>query len=497
MDDARAFIERTHEKYDLIVYSILDSHTTSSYYTNIRLDNYVYTLESIQRTRELLNPDGVFVLSFSSERPWFAGRLRGIVEQAFERSPLMVHVAPEFFIVGNGDRIARTLAGNPELQRFIDSRSTVQVAAATPSTDDWPYLYQQNRGVPSVVWLLSIGLTLVCWLTFRRLKASREGIQWHFFFLGAAFMLLEVQVVSKAALLFGTTWLVNSIVISSMLAFILLSNLVASRFPKFPRGIAYLGLFATLALSYLLSARGLFFESMAVRGLAATALYCSPVFFAGLIFIASFREAGFRARSLRLESAGVSGGRAPRIAFVPDRDQGARNRSRRAVLRFRPDRPKDAGSRDGASTGRSPGFPMISIVPAAAERASPSGLASSGGRPSFGAMAVLGLALALAWVIALLHRAFPLQPERAVMATGVLCAVLMAAVLGAYLARRAPLGPALHRRAALPGRLQRAAAGGLLLLGELVCDVPRRHPDLVGRRFRQRHYQVPNRLSAL
>ena len=209
----------------------------------------------------------------------------------------MVHVAPEFFIVGNGDRVERTLAANPELQQFVDSRSNVPVAAATPSTDDWPYLYQQNRGVPAVVWVLSLGLTLVCWLTFRSLKASREGIQWHFFFLGAAFMLLEVQVVSKAALLFGTTWLVNSIVISSMLAFILLSNLVVSRFPDFPRELAYLGLFATLALSYVLSARSLFFESMVVRGLAATALYCSPVFFAGLIFIASFREAGFRAEA--------------------------------------------------------------------------------------------------------------------------------------------------------------------------------------------------------
>jgi hypothetical protein len=297
VDDARAFIERTHDKYDLIVYSILDSHTTSSYYTNIRLDNYVYTVESIERTRQLLNPDGIFALSFSSERPWFAGRLRGIVTEAFERSPLMVHVAPEFFIVGNGDRVERTLAANPELQQFVDSRSNVPVAAATPSTDDWPYLYQQNRGVPTVVWVLSLGLTLVCWLTFRSLKASREGIQWHFFFLGAAFMLLEVQVVSKAALLFGTTWLVNSIVISSMLAFILLSNLVVSRFPDFPRELAYLGLFATLALSYVLSARSLFFESMVVRGLAATALYCSPVFFAGLIFIASFREAGFRAEA--------------------------------------------------------------------------------------------------------------------------------------------------------------------------------------------------------
>jgi len=39
-DDARAYIQKTDQKFDLIVYSILDSNTTSSYYTNIRLENY-------------------------------------------------------------------------------------------------------------------------------------------------------------------------------------------------------------------------------------------------------------------------------------------------------------------------------------------------------------------------------------------------------------------------------------------------------------------------
>ena len=297
VDDARAFIQKTNQKFDLVVYSILDSHTTSSYYTNIRLDNYVYTFESMRRTRELLKPNGVFVMSFSSERPWFAGRLREIVTQAFGKSPLVVHVGPEFFIVSNGDRVETALAANPELQKFVSARSNVPMSRASVSSDDWPYLYQQNRGIPSVVWILSIGLTVICWLTFQRLKGSAKGIEWHFFFLGAAFMLLEVQIISKAALLFGTTWLVNSIVISTLLLFILLSNLVVSLYPNFPRQLAYVGLFGTLAVSYLLPADWLFFDSMLVRGAVATALYCAPVFFAGIIFITSFREAGFGAEA--------------------------------------------------------------------------------------------------------------------------------------------------------------------------------------------------------
>jgi len=39
----------------------------------------------------------------------------------------------------------------------------------------------------------------------------------HFFFLGAAFMLMEVRAISQLALLFGATWMVSSIVITAVL----------------------------------------------------------------------------------------------------------------------------------------------------------------------------------------------------------------------------------------------------------------------------------------
>jgi hypothetical protein len=72
-DDARAYIQKINQvRFDRSFYP----HTTSSYYTNIRLESYVRTLQSMRRTWELLKPNGVFVLSFSSERPWFAGRMR-------------------------------------------------------------------------------------------------------------------------------------------------------------------------------------------------------------------------------------------------------------------------------------------------------------------------------------------------------------------------------------------------------------------------------------
>ena len=45
------------------------------------------------------------------------------------------------------------------------------------------------------------------------------------FFLGAGFMLLETKSVVHMALLFGSTWMVNSIVFFAILVMILCSNL--------------------------------------------------------------------------------------------------------------------------------------------------------------------------------------------------------------------------------------------------------------------------------
>lgn len=298
VDDARSFIENSRDTFDLIVFSILDSHTTSSYYTNIRIDNYVYTVEAMQAARRRLAPDGLFVMSFSSERPWFTQRLADVVTAAFGRPPLMVEGPVSFFVVGDSARIQRSLAENPRLQQYVSAHANPKLAPASVITDDWPYLYQQHRGIPVIIWILSVGLILICWQAFRSLKETRGGLQWHFFFLGAAFMLLEVQVISKVALLFGTTWLVNSIVITTLLMFILLANLVVAKVPQVPRMVAYGGLFLTLALGYFVPTHSLFLESWVARAAVAMALYCSPVFFAGLIFISSFREIGFRAEAL-------------------------------------------------------------------------------------------------------------------------------------------------------------------------------------------------------
>src|SRR5437016_6422382 len=92
-DDARSYVQNSNDRFDLIVFSLLDSHTTSSHFTNIRIDNYVYTLEALQATKRLLRPDGIFVVKFQVDTPWIAGRLHGLLHTVFGRLP--IHIQSE------------------------------------------------------------------------------------------------------------------------------------------------------------------------------------------------------------------------------------------------------------------------------------------------------------------------------------------------------------------------------------------------------------------
>ena len=103
--------------------------------------------------------------------------------------------------------------------------------------------------------------------------------------LGAGFMLLEVSGVSRAALLFGTTWTVNAYVIGAILAMTLLANLVASRRPIVSEGWPFAGLVASLLALALIPTAWLAALPPWPRVLLGGAFVAVPVFFSGLIFV--------------------------------------------------------------------------------------------------------------------------------------------------------------------------------------------------------------------
>lgn len=311
-DDARAFIRNTSERFDVIVFSALDSHTTSSHFSNIRIDNYVYTVEALQAAKRLLTADGLCVLRFQVQRAWIAGRLRDMMAAVYGYEPLHIQAETDlyatggnFFIAGSVPKI-RAAMSDPQFAAFVQRHSALRVEHVTMATDDWPYLYQREPGLPTSVVTISVLLLLVCLFAARSLGLRVRDMRADFFFLGAAFMLLEAQIISRMALLFGTTWIVNSIVIAVLLLLIVAANGVVRVAAGFNRpaeagrytSAAYAGILITIAICWATPLDAIFFRSFALRATLGTLLLCSPVFFAGIVFIKRFAAAGFAAEAI-------------------------------------------------------------------------------------------------------------------------------------------------------------------------------------------------------
>jgi SAM-dependent methyltransferase len=304
VNDARSYIENSHDTFDLIVFSLLDSHTTASHFSNIRIDNFVYTQEAMEKARRLLKPDGLFVVKFQVDTPWIVGRLYGLMKATFGDEPVQFQTETthhdtggRFFVSGSKQRIERALA-NPALATFIRQHSGIPSETARLTTDDWPYFYQHEPGLPISVIMVSVAVLLTFGWFLRQTSRAEGHLDLHFLLLGAGFMLLEAQIVSRMALLFGTTWVVNSIVVSGLLCLIVAANVVYQRWPGISLKWVYAGLFLSLAISFAVPIETLFFESVVTRAVASTLALCLPVFFAGIIFVASFARVGFRGSAL-------------------------------------------------------------------------------------------------------------------------------------------------------------------------------------------------------
>jgi len=113
------------------------------------------------------------------------------------------------------------------------------------------------------------------------------------FFMGAAFLLMEVHAINRLALVFGTTWVVSAITISLVLIFIMMANLIVIKKPV-PYAIGYGGLFLSLIVSWWIEP-GVIRDAGLGLSMAYALVHIVPIFFAALVFARSFtasEEAG-------------------------------------------------------------------------------------------------------------------------------------------------------------------------------------------------------------
>jgi SAM-dependent methyltransferase len=299
VDDARAFFRKAEGPYDLIWFGLLDSHTNPSAYSNVRLDHFVYTRESFEDMKRLLDPSGVVVLFFAPQADWISGRLVRLMTETFGTPPLAAKLESSTVCMGWGGLLliggqeealapvrARANA-DPELRaRLFDP--SVYPSDVTVTTDDWPYLYLPGPGVPRyhlLIGLACLGLGLAL---RRALFRPGEPVNAPMLLLGMGFMLLEVVGVSRAALYFGTTWSVNAYVVGSIFAMILLANLVASRYHVSVTGWPAWGLMGSILALALLPTAGMAALPLGFRIVIAGGFLALPVFFSGLIFVTAW-----------------------------------------------------------------------------------------------------------------------------------------------------------------------------------------------------------------
>jgi hypothetical protein len=284
VNDGRAFLETTDNKYDLILFALPDSLALVTGASQIRLESFLFTETALNSAQEHLTPDGAFAMYNYYREDWLIDRLAGTAGAAFGHTPCVDKV-------GGGQAVV-TVALNEENQ----SCGTAYVpadAVIAPATDDRPFLYFQGGSIPAIyLWTLA-GILLISLIGVRVLGGPFRAMRPYadLFFMGAAFMLLETKNIATFALLFGTTWLVNAMVFAGVLVIVLAAVETTRRFRTPPLPIVFAGIAASLAVSYFIQPDWLLTLPYLPRLIVAILLAFIPIYLATVAFSKRFGAA--------------------------------------------------------------------------------------------------------------------------------------------------------------------------------------------------------------
>ncbi len=305
VNDGRAFLQNTTTKYDLIIFALPDSLTLTSSNTNLRLESFLLTEESIQAARSRLTSNGMVVLYNYYREQWLIDKLANMAGHAFNQEPLVSTYGGwgRAAVIMVGPRLATLPLGkfgpyhespppNGSTHLRVIGEGFYPLDNSILASDDWPFLYLRDYSFP-LLYIEGLAMVVLFAVIGTFTLAPRKILlrfDWHMFFLGVAFMLLEVKSLTTFSLLFGSTWLVNSLVFFAILSSVLLAVLV-NRWLRIRRiGVFYLLLFGILVVNVILPPEALLLNNAVVRYLIASFLAFTPVFLANIIFANSFRE---------------------------------------------------------------------------------------------------------------------------------------------------------------------------------------------------------------
>jgi SAM-dependent methyltransferase len=329
-DDARHFLRVTDRKYDLVVFALIDSLTVQSSFSGVRLESYMFTRESFEAVRSHLQPDGLLVIYNYFRERWLVDRLANTAAIVFGQEPYVhVHEARAYLgVLLAGPRVAELPADPavPDRVMAFGQSHTPSPAhrfqrdpSIEPASDDWPFLYLRDRHIPGH-YVVALWLMLAASVAFvapgLRQQAGRWS--WQCFLLGAGFMLLETKAITQFALLWGSTWIVASLAIASVLLMALAANYAVSRIDigREP-WLVGTALLILLALSAGLPIGRVTFGTRTVESTFYAILYFSPILCAGLLFGSAIKASTSVARDYGINLLGaMTGGVAEYLSLV-------------------------------------------------------------------------------------------------------------------------------------------------------------------------------------
>ena len=289
INDGRAFLEQTDASYDLILFALPDSLTLVSGQSSLRLESYLFTQEAMESARDHLKPGGAFAMYNFYREDWLVDRLAGTLDTVYGQAPCVDSV-------GTTGRFAvmTVSSANGVVQCPSDLvwSPTDVAAAATPATDNYPFLYLRTPSIP-LLYLLTLGLILAASLVLVRvasgpIRQMRGYLD--LFFMGVAFLLLETKSVVQFALLFGTTWFVNALVFAGVLVSVLAAIEVARRWRPARIGWLYAALLVAVGVAYVVPVEFLLAVDVVPRFAVAVVVWFTPIFIANLVFAERFRN---------------------------------------------------------------------------------------------------------------------------------------------------------------------------------------------------------------
>ena len=367
LDDGRNFLRASKRKYDLVIYALVDSLVLHSGYSNIRLESYLFTRQTFEDVKRHLKPEGNFVVYNYFREGWLISRLQKSLDEVFGAGNPLVLTLPyqkvmepdadtadkfTVFFAGDTAALRNAFTQQPEYllrddqapgpnspngfmqparfepvstqdqqsshwQKFGLATVTQPAEGLRIATDDWPFFYVRKPMMPSLSLrgiLIMAGLALLLIFLFAprrtedqraQLRLGAPSLDLQMFFLGAGFMLIETKAVVTMALLFGSTWVVNSIVFFAVLVMILIANLWTLKSNVKRLWPYYVGLLVTLALNTIIPLDFFLGMNRTAQVIGSCLLVFAPVMFAGVIFAASFKRTAEPDRAFGFNIAGA------------------------------------------------------------------------------------------------------------------------------------------------------------------------------------------------